>query len=217
MENRWLLLFFILLTTGCAKLGYNPHASLDGHLNNYQLETPATHSNFFICTHYDCDVPVRVTLSQAEWLLISELFAPPATSPAQERVQIAKAIGQLEKLVGTKNNTFADQPCNNYQPPVESIQLDCVSESLNTTVYLLLLENMQLLTWHHVRYPAHRSIFQLSAPHFSATIQDPESQQLFAVDSWFHANGEAAEIVPIAEWWRGYTPQNYCGAGQVTP
>jgi len=217
MPNRWLPILFILLTAGCSGQLYNPAAPLEPHLNSYQLETPATHSRFLICTHYDCDAPVKVALSETEWSLIGKLFSPAATSADQERVQIAKAIGLLEKLVGAKNNTFADQPCNNFQPPIESIQLDCVSESLNTTIYLQLLNNRHLLDWHQVRPPAHRSIFQLSAPHFTAVIQESESQQLFAVDSWFHANGEAAVIVPLTAWWRGYAPENHCGTGQVTP
>ncbi len=34
---------------------------------------------------------------------------------------------------------------------------------------------------------------------------------------WFHANGEAAVMVPLTAWWRGYAPENHCGAGQVKP
>jgi hypothetical protein len=81
-----------------------------------------------------------------------------------------------------------------------------VAETTNTTVYLLLLQQRGLIRRHRVEYPKHRGLLQLQAPHNTAVITDRTSGEAFAVDSYFHANGAAPEIVPVETWEAGFSP-----------
>lgn len=191
---------------GCSELVYDPARPPKNYLRAYSLEPPASWEAFETCHHYDCSGHSLVQLQGQEWQQVRQLFSPPISSAEEEREQIAASIGLLEKLVGIQNNTFADQACNNFKQPVQSFQLDCVAESLNTTVYLQLLQDQQLLLWHQVSYPTDRNIFSLNAPHTTAVITQNDTDQRYAVDSWFHANGKAAEVVPLERWRQGFYP-----------
>ena len=81
-------------------------------------------------------------------------------------------------------------------------QLDCISESRNTTTYLRLLEAEGLLQWHTVeeRQVRHPLIFNV---HWSAVIRERTSGERFAVDSWFLDNGKPPFIQPLEDWLSG--------------
>ena len=106
-----------------------------------------------------------------------------------------------------KRGTFRileDNDSNKYNP---RFQQDCVDETTNTTTYLLLLDQMELLHYHSPGFPVNRSP-TVAAPwwHRSATIMEKETQAKYVVDSWFHDNGKAAEIVSVAAWKDGWNP-----------
>jgi hypothetical protein len=84
--------------------------------------------------------------------------------------------------------------------------LSCISESLNTTVFLQLFQRQQLLRRHRVRYPAHRGVLDLEKPHNTAVVEQNDNGKLYAVDSRFRANGGDAVVVPLAKWQDGYDP-----------
>ena len=43
-------------------------------------------------------------------------------------------------------------------------------------------------------------------PHTSAVIVETANGQAYAVDSWFHDNGQPAEVVPLEQWVAGWGP-----------
>jgi hypothetical protein len=88
-------------------------------------------------------------------------------------------------------------------------QHDCVDESLNTTIYLTLLEQKGLLRHHNVEDPTVRLPIIHSGrwPHQTAVISEIETSKFYAVDSWFHDNGAKAEIVPLRKWKDGWKPK----------
>lgn len=90
----------------------------------------------------------------------------------------------------------------------EGTQHDCVDESLNTTIYLTLLERKGLLKFHSVGTPTVRLplIHAGRWPHQTATMIDTQSQIPYAVDSWFHDNGFPAEIIALEKWKKGWKP-----------
>ncbi len=193
--------------TGCSALLYNPDKSATYFLDSYNIKPPASPFDFTTCNHYGCaGGGAAVHLSTEEWQSIQAIFTPAATSASEERERIAQAVALMEELAGQQNQTFADQACNNFKDPIESNQLDCVAETVNTTIYLLLFEDNQLLRWHQVSYPAHRSVAAILFPHFSAVIKERANNDLYVVDSWFYANGEQATIVPLALWLKNYFP-----------
>jgi len=155
---------------------------------------------FFSCTDYHCDEGETVTLSEEQWRQVVALF-PPTEIPAEEREQIRRAIALLETLVGNSTGTWRDLG-KNVAGAGQPGQLDCISESKNTTTYLHLLSEDGLIQWHDVedRKLRHPWILDL---HWSAVIRDRRTGKRYAVDSWFLDNGQQPFIQPLDEWLAG--------------
>ena len=87
-------------------------------------------------------------------------------------------------------------------------QLDCIDESTNTTTYLRLLDQAGLLRHHRVVERATRFGLFVGMPHSTAVIEELDSGNRFAVDSWFHDNGQPPHIVRLEDWRAGLDPGN---------
>ncbi len=155
---------------------------------------------FFSCTDYHCDEGKTVTLSERQWGQVVALFQP-AASPAEEREQIRHAIALLESQVGQITGTWRDLGKNVPGAGLPG-QLDCISESKNTTTYLRLLSDQGLLLWHEVEERESRNPWILDV-HWSAVIRDRSTGERFAVDSWFLDNGQPPYIQPLEQWMSG--------------
>ena len=155
---------------------------------------------FFSCTDYHCDTGKMVTLTASQWQTIRYLFAAD-TSPTKERESIRQAIALLENIVGAITGTWRDK-AGNVVGAGEPGQLDCISESKNTTTYLRLLFDDGLLKWHDIkeRQVRHPLIFNT---HWTAVIVDRSNGERFAVDSWFLDNGQPPAIQPLSDWLSG--------------
>ena len=159
--------------------------------------TIAAPEPFFSCTDYHCDEGQTVSLSDQQWQTVRQLFHEPAVTPAQEREQIRRAIAMLETEVGAITGSWRDLGENVAGAGLPG-QLDCISESRNTTTYLNLLEADQLLKWHTVEDRAVRTLIIFS--HWSAVIKERSNGEHYVVDSWFLDNGELPYIQVLADW-----------------
>jgi len=83
--------------------------------------------------------------------------------------------------------------------------LDCIAESINTTTYLNLIENDGLLRWHRVGDRQQRNPSWFSY-HWTAVIEEHNSRQRYAVDSWYLANAEPPAVMLMEQWLRGHNP-----------
>lgn len=166
-----------------------------------------TPDKFSICLHNTCQDFAFVSLSKQQWQLVTRLFNPVAKTAQQERTQIKKAIALLEFLTGEQTVTHLDKAKNDLSNGITG-QLDCIDEATNTSIYLRLIAEAGLLQWHQQGARITRGILTGNAPHTSATIVEKKSQQVFAVDAWFEANGQAPYIVPLTEWKSGWKPQS---------
>jgi len=155
--------------------------------------------SFFVCTDYHCDTGETVSLTQDDWTEIRNLF-PVGLSPEEERVRIGSAVALLETSVGAITGTWRDL-AGNVDGSGRGGQLDCISESKNTTTYLKLLSDEGLLIWHSVENRHVRRRF--FAPHWTAVIIDRMSGERFSVDSWYFDNGEPPVIQPLEDWFEG--------------
>jgi hypothetical protein len=155
---------------------------------------------FFSCTDYHCDEGQTVILSEDQWRQVVSLF-PPSDSPVAEREQIRHAIALLETQVGRTTGTWRDLG-KNVPGAGQPGQLDCISESRNTTTYLQLLSADGLLRWHQVEDRELRHPWLLDV-HWSAVIRDLTTGKRYAVDSWFLDNGKPPIIQPLEEWLSG--------------
>jgi len=165
-----------------------------------------TPDNFSICLHNTCRDIAFVSLSPQQWQQVTRLFTPAADSASQERVYIQQAIALLESFTGQQTLTHLDKAKNDLSKGIKG-QLDCIDEATNTTIYLRLIAEAGLLKWHQQASRMTRGIFSGNAPHTTATLIETETQQRFAVDSWFKDNGQPPYIMPLAEWKTGWKPQ----------
>ena len=204
MKYRTLLIAIPLtFTLGCQLV--KPQ-SPDQFLNRYAVPEPSPEA-FISCKKFGCEDKSSLAYTATEWSSIRELFNEPSRSPEEERQAIRQAVALMESFVGAKNNTAGDV-ARNAGWFVGTPQLDCVAETINTTVALLLLEQNQLLQHHSVGYPRHRGILDLTGPHYSAVLTDNSSQQSYVVDSWFFANGQLPVVVSAEKWQKGYDPED---------
>lgn len=146
-------------------------------------------------------------LTEKEWTNIHMLFTPAPQSAAQERERISQSIALFETYVGARTGTEVDgygtfRNMGNFHH-------DCVDESTNTTVYLIMLRDRGLITFHTLAAPDTR--FPLINggrwPHKTAVIRDTRTHDRYAVDSWFHDNGFPAEVISMNSWKKGWKPE----------
>ncbi|MGV6806568.1 MAG: hypothetical protein ACWA5K_01525, partial [bacterium] len=190
----------LLLAGGCTTSAQPPEAYLRLHGT-----MPASTQRFAVCNQVDCETTAVVELNDDDWHEISALFSPAPTNAQDERNRIANALALMEKKIGIQAGTSRDRgrTAGAYR---SDGQLDCIAETGNSTLYLLLLQQRGLLHRHRVVYPAHRGLLQGHLPHNTAVIEERATGTDYAVDSYFHDNGTQPVIVPIDTWLDGYEP-----------
>ncbi len=201
MKNIFCL-FMALIVVGCAT---HDAPSYQYYLERKGLEHQTPY-RFQHCRGYGCKYISNVEFSEKDWGNIKRTMNSGAATPAAEREAIKNTIALFEQQVGQKTGTDEDQ-WGTFRK-TGAYQLDCVDESTNTTVYLSLLQQRGLLRHHHVESPTARFplIHAGSWPHQTAVISEKETGRFFVVDSWFHDNGEPAEIIDLKQWKEGWKP-----------
>jgi hypothetical protein len=199
LTNR--LFFSILLLS----LSLTTHAALSDVARIFQ-ETP-TLGQFEVCHSGGCAESNQLSINDAEWRSVAQIFSVKATNAADERVQISKAIGEFERIVGAKNGTSSDL-AGTFDSGNTPGQLDCNDEAINTTTYMRLLKSNGLMQFHEIEDTRTRNFFFTGWPHTTAVIHDIKTGDRYAVDSWFYDNGHAATIVPFATWKANYQPED---------
>ncbi len=158
--------------------------------------------DFSVCYDFSCKTESTVQISQGEWNSIKSIFLPPAKTAEVERKQMQSAVGRMEVIVGTYTPTHRDIARNlgSTSNTIEDTtgQLDCVDESLNSTTYLSLFEQHNLLQFHRVTDRAHRRA--LLNQHWAGQVVELDTGQKFIFDSWFRDNGEPPYVVPGQIW-----------------
>lgn len=197
--SRWFYSLFFLTVTSVA------HA--DGEAINRALHQHPTLAGFDMCHGGGCAVEEIVSLSDEEWALVNDEFDPLPENAEQERSAIANAIAAMERTVGAKTGTDTDRG-GTFGNSAYPGQLDCNDESVNSTTYLKLMLQADLIQFHEVMDTKTRNFFFNGWPHTTAVIRDKQSGQLYAVDSWFYDNGVPAVILPLEVWQTGWKPDD---------
>ena len=200
--KTFLTLGAVILLAGCS--GAGPAGDYRPYLVKKKIYE-ITPENIPLCHGYGCRLKSYTSLTKAEWKQIGKYFKTGRT-PEQERAALAKATGKFEQIVGKKIGTSTDK-AGTYEKLGDD-QLDCVDESVNTTILLDLLDQKKLLKHHDISNIAARipvlgggGLF-----HQTAVIVERETGKRFAIDSWFHDNGHDADIVPLDDWLYGWRP-----------
>ncbi|WP_275098405.1 hypothetical protein [Sedimenticola hydrogenitrophicus] len=171
-----------------------------------EINTTPTPDNFSICFDNSCQSIRQLALPDHRWQEIRDIFRAGAHSPEEERRLIGQAVARLERIIGGMTGTANDKGANETSDNPLDHRMDCIDESTNTTSYLYLLQQDGLLRWHRLRDPVTRGFFFFGWPHTTAVIEAREDRRLWAVDSWFHDNGIAPEILPLEHWKQGWSP-----------
>lgn len=155
-----------------------------------------------VCYDFGCKSRTVVRLTPEEWQSVTGWFNPVAETAQQERHQIKQAIGWMEVLIGRYTPTHKDLAFS--LPPQDEFrhlfpgQQDCIDESVNTTIYLELLEQEGLLAHHEVVEPAYRQ--SLFDQHWASQIRESKTGEQYVVDSWFRPNGHVPAIQHSEKW-----------------
>lgn len=203
MKRHALPLLAILILGGCANELY---PDLHYYMKEKRLPAP-TEKSFPHCEGYGCPIYKNVELDAADWAKIERTYGGKPRNAADEREKIARTIGQFERVVGPLTGTDVDMAGTFGQ--TGKGQLDCVDESTNTTIYLMLLKQKGLLPHHEIEQPQVRwpIVSGRGWMHQTAVITDKETGAQYAVDSWFEDNGVNPWIVDLEAWRNGWHPE----------
>ncbi|MDR0737317.1 MAG: hypothetical protein LBF51_10930 [Zoogloeaceae bacterium] len=156
-----------------------------------------------LCFNYGCLTRQTVVFPAERFKTATRELAA-ARNAREERERLARTVGRLYALAAEQTPVGADRGGNFADEGVFG-RMDCIDHSQNTSVFLRLLAERGLLRWHRVLPPARRLRFFL-LQHFSALIEETQGDGRYVVDSWFVDNGEAAIILPLADWEKGEGP-----------
>jgi len=177
-----------------------------------------------ICYNYGCGSTASIAYTEAQLERVGQWMLH-AQDAASERRILRGVMGKLYTWAGLQSPVKADRGGNDADDSVEG-RMDCVDHTISTTRLLKMLQAHGWLRYHEVSDPAERKRVLGVLQHFSATIEARPGRvqdwQLstgltrdadnalrgprFVVDSWFHDNGEPAEIMPLDEWLNGGGP-----------
>jgi hypothetical protein len=189
------------LLSGCLSHGTSlPQA--DRALATVKTMPPAP-QRFTYCSDHNCEIEHPVSLSDAEWAEVTAVLSEAAADAAAERAAVAESVGRFERIVGPRTGTAGDPGGTGIFAPAGD--LDCVDEAVNTTRFLIMLENAGLLRFHSAGWPVHRAFVGNSRTHMTAVMREAGGGS-WAVDSWFHRSGAAAEVLPLDLWLAGWEP-----------
>ena len=196
-------LLLCLALSGCADQLY---ADLPDYMQAKKL-SPVGMKSFPHCQNYDCKVVKNVQLNQRDWKKIDAAFGTKAKNAEQEREKIAKTSGIFEQVVGPITKTENDREGTFLE--TGDGQLDCVDESTNTTVYMMMLKDAGLIRFHDIEQPQVRYplLSGRGWMHQTAVVTDKKTGKQFAIDSWYEDNGRPAYVVPMEEWRNGWHPR----------
>jgi hypothetical protein len=159
---------------------------------------PAQAAPYFVqCYDFGCKTTRELRYETTQWDQISAIFASGIVDSAAEKQAIRRAIAMMERFSGELTDTRYDKG-GNYPGSDIPGQMDCIDESTNTYQYLSALQELELMKWHRVDLKQRRIVW--FATHWTATIREVDSDERFAVDSWYRDNGEMPYIQPIDDW-----------------
>lgn len=163
-----------------------------------------------VCLHHGCERVERVKLSDEHWNRLVAYFTPAAQNAEEERAQIRQAIAEMERITGGLAGTAGDIGGDLGGIGTLDPQMDCIDESSNTTTYLTLFDQAEMLRWHSVEPVISRGYLFIGGwPHYTARIRDKQTGEQWVVDSWFRDNGELPDVIDLETWKDGWKPEGF--------
>lgn len=168
--------------------------------------TPPTAESVTVCRAYNCRIRSQMHIAPVDLATIKAGFAS-AKTPAAERVQMANAIGLLEKRAGVLFGTSTDKAGVLYNAGIgDPTQQDCVDEAATATGYLEMMARNGFFKFHTVLVPTVRGVLIDGRwQHYAALVKETPTSTEYVVDSWFRPNGQPAVVMEHQAWLFDYT------------
>ncbi|HTS94488.1 MAG TPA: hypothetical protein VMG55_20935 [Stellaceae bacterium] len=190
-----------LLAAGCA----SPSSSL--YLKEYQAlyhGREPTPSDFFTCHHWECKSIERVSLTPEEWGQAIAPLAATAPDARSERRQIAQGVVIMEGFTGERMAATPELQGEYFGG--DSDELDCIDDSINTWVYMTMLQHEGLLVHHKVGGIAHGGSLLTMDIRNSAVLVVMATGEEFAIDPTQAKDGGPPPTFPLALWEGDWPP-----------
>ena len=98
------LLFFSVITLG---INNDALAALSD-ISRIFHQAPSL-NQLEVCQGGGCEQINQLSISEAEWNSVAQLYKAKANNASEERLIISQAIGKIEQIVGAKNGTATDR------------------------------------------------------------------------------------------------------------
>ncbi len=166
-----------------------------------------TRQSFKLCHGYACTQRTPTGIEDTAWRDILSSFAKAAPTPEEERLRIAKAVGQIENHINQKTGMRLDR-AEAVAFETDTHQMGCIDEAVNTSRYLRFLGEEGVFAFHKAYDPVHRGYFIDGMwPHNSGAVQENETSDIYVIDSYYQDSGHPADIVALDTWLDNWKPE----------
>ncbi len=173
------------------------------YLAKYEVPAP-TANQVVVCHGFGCAYRTAVDLNGRDIARLRAIFARGQQSPGDELNAIANAVSWFERRIGPVAGTSGRTPRAGPDQSGDSGEADCIDESVNTTVLLVLASQLNLFRHHEVSAPQSRGyLIDMRYPHATAVVSDLRTGAKWAIDPWTKRNGERPDTMPLERWMRG--------------
>jgi hypothetical protein len=197
-----------ILLTGFIIFAPVNYASADSseaaaYLTQYEIPQPTT-SSVVVCHGFGCKYRTSVTLGADDIRSLRRILEKGKGSASAEISAVAEAVSWFERRIGPYTGTNKRTPRAGPDQAGIRSEADCIDESVNTTVLLLLIARLDLLHHHEVDAPQSRGYFiDGRYPHATAVVANLRTGSRWAIDPWTKRNGERPDTLPLDRWMSG--------------
>ena len=169
------------------------------HFAQYSLPPPNA-GVVIVCHGFGCKYRTEIAFEPADHHKLTEILAKGRASPQAERDAVAQAVAWFDRRVGPLAGTTTRVALADFRHLGDAHQFDCIDSSLNTTSWLVVLQELDLLKHHTVAAPVARGRILLRPPHATAVLVENTKPERWSVDIWTRSYGQLPEIMPLARW-----------------
>jgi len=213
MRGVFVCLAGALAVSACAPNAQNLNTV---YLDRYAHPDP-TLAEFSECHGFSCTAKSRVSLTPQEWRRVTAIFSPPAKNAKAERRQIARAVAEMQKLVGAKTGTAVHQWTHKNMLVLPNLgdptQLDCIDEAVNTWTYMTLMERDRLFRFHRVEKLS--GAYGLDVNWRNTAVLQEIGGGYYAIDPSLVDFAVLPPVIPL-ETWLGSWPPDLSATSETT-
>jgi len=175
----------------------NPTDDVQRFFDTYgAVKSPVVGSSVIIASGYGAKYKRKIVMPISARNHAKRLM-PTATTPEEERDLVQKLLGIFEQEY-SRALDIDDTPGISWGAGGKKDELDCVDEAWNATVYLLWLQNKNLLQFHKVMEPMWKFSFT-RWNHYAAVLEEADrNKTLWCIDGQY---GDVPKIVRSDRWY----------------